>query len=73
LAYHGKGQQEDALRSLIRGESANPFDPEIPYARATILLEMGRLEEAQRAARRCLEITPNFEAARTLLNRTGGF
>jgi len=34
---------------------------------------MGRLEEAQRAARRCLEITPNFEAARTLLNRTGGF
>ena len=73
LAQNGEGMKEDAVRSLIRGESANPFDPEIPYARATILMGMGRIEEARRAAQRALEIQPEFGAARQLLNNVGGF
>jgi Flp pilus assembly protein TadD len=65
--------REDALSSLIRGESANPFDPQIPYARATILMRVGRLEDAKRAAQRALEIQPDYDAARQLLKNVGGF
>ena len=73
LAQNGEGMREDALSSLIRGESANPFDPQIPYARATILMGVGRLEDAKRAAQRALEIQPDYDAARQLLKNVGGF
>jgi len=71
LAQNDKGLKEDAVRSLVRGESANPFDPEIPYARATILMAMGRVDEARRAAQRALEIQPDFGAAQGLMNNIG--
>jgi len=71
LAQNDKGLKEDAVSSLVRGESANPFDPEIPYARATILMAMGRVDEARRAAQRALEIQPDFGAAQGLLNNIG--
>ncbi len=73
LAQNGRGQREAALRSLIRGESANPFDPAIPYARATILMAMGRVEEARRAAQRALEIQSDYPGAAALLRQLGGF
>ena len=67
LAQHAGGSAEAALQSLMRGESANPTDPRIPYARATILLQLDRRPEALDAARRSLEIRPDFASARQLL------
>ena len=67
LAQHAAGNAEAALQSLMRGESANPSDPRIPYARATILLQLDRRPEALDAARRSLEIRPDFAPARQLL------
>jgi tetratricopeptide (TPR) repeat protein len=73
LAQNGKGQKEEALKSLIRAESANPFDPEIPYARSTILLNLGRMEEARRVAERALQIQPGYSPALNLLGSMRGF
>ena len=73
LAQNGKGQKEEALKSLIRAESANPFDPEIPYARSTILLNLGRMEEARRVVERALQIQPGYSPALNLLGSMRGF
>jgi tetratricopeptide (TPR) repeat protein len=76
LALNGTGDAEAAVNALVRGESAVPDDPDIPYARATILLQLGRIPEAEQAARRALAITPNYGPAQNLLNslsRTPGF
>jgi predicted RNA polymerase sigma factor len=40
----------------LRGEGANPGDPAIPYARATILARLGRAPEALQAVEKTLMI-----------------
>lgn len=67
LARHAAGQSRDAIEALIRAETANPEDARIPYARATIHLQLGDRAEARNAANRALEIRPDYEAARELL------
>jgi tetratricopeptide (TPR) repeat protein len=67
LALNGRGDKEAAINALIRGESAVAQDPDIPYARATILLQMGRQFEAEQAASRALTIQPNYQPARQLI------
>jgi tetratricopeptide (TPR) repeat protein len=67
LARSGRGDAPGALEALLRAEAADPRDPRAPYARATVLAQLGRLEEARAAARRALELAPDFTAARTLL------
>jgi predicted CXXCH cytochrome family protein len=69
LAYAARQQPGPALAALVRAESIDPHSPEIPYARATILAGSGRLDEARAAARRALEIRPDFSAAAELLRR----
>ncbi|MCX8091139.1 MAG: tetratricopeptide repeat protein [Verrucomicrobiae bacterium] len=44
---------------------------EYPYARATVLARLGRVEEARRAAQRALEIHPRFAEAQALLQHLG--
>ena len=56
------------MESLIRGEAADPEDARIPYARATILAQLGRKAEAVAATRRVLELNPESRDARELLN-----
>jgi tetratricopeptide (TPR) repeat protein len=68
LARNQLGQVESALEALIRGENARPDDPGIPYARATILAQIGRYAEARQAAQRALEVDPAHAAARGLLS-----
>ncbi len=68
LARNSLGQTDGALDALVRAESAAPNDPQIPYARATILLRLTRLQEARQAAARAVEINPNYAEARQLLN-----
>ncbi len=69
LAYSATEKPEAALDCLIRAESLAPNSADIPYARATILARLGRVEEARTAARRALEIQPEFREAKELLGR----
>lgn len=69
LARNGGGDSAGALEALSRAETAEPGDPRIPYARATILARLGQLNDARLAARRALELNPNFSAATVLLHQ----
>ncbi|HWH69212.1 MAG TPA: hypothetical protein VNT26_07490, partial [Candidatus Sulfotelmatobacter sp.] len=71
LAQSALGHPENALESLLNGEKAAPTDPQIPYARATILARLGRSREAAAAASRALEIQPAYPQARQLLDELG--
>jgi len=64
-------QPDAAVYALERAEAAEPNDPEIPYARATILLSIERRQDAADAARRALQIAPNYGPARGLLQQLG--
>jgi Flp pilus assembly protein TadD len=69
LARSSRSDGTGALDALMRAESADPNDPQIPYARATVLAQLGRLDDARAAARRALEINPAFSPAAELLNQ----
>ncbi len=69
LARSAAGDPNGAIQALLVAESADPRDPRIPYARATIQLKLGQVEEARTAARRALELNPNFTDAATLLQQ----
>lgn len=67
LALNGQGRTAEAIDALRKGEAADPTDPGIPYARATILAQLGQKQEAMAAAQRALSINPGFQEARQLL------
>jgi predicted CXXCH cytochrome family protein len=71
LAQHALGQAEAALESLSRAESLDQDSPQPPYARATILAQLGRTAEARNAARRALELQPTHAEAAALLRSLG--
>ena len=54
LARNAQGQSDAALEALLRAETVAPDDPQIPYARATVLARLGRKPEARAAAQRAL-------------------
>jgi tetratricopeptide (TPR) repeat protein len=56
LAKNSLNDPEGAMAALWRGETANPADPAIPYARATILARLGRGQEAMQAVEKTLLI-----------------
>ena len=72
LARNEKGDQPGALAALERAEAAAPGDATIPYARATILTSLGKMEEAKTAAKRACEVNPNFPNAVRLLRQLEG-
>ncbi|MBB5035625.1 tetratricopeptide repeat protein [Prosthecobacter vanneervenii] len=63
LAKNSQGDIPGALEALQRGELANPRDPGIPYARATILAQHNRRPEAIAALDRALTIAPGYGEA----------
>jgi tetratricopeptide (TPR) repeat protein len=67
LAYAAQKKLDAAVEALLRAESLDARSPQIPYARATVLLNLYRVDEARRAASRALEIQPNHPEARALL------
>ena len=71
LAYSAQEKLESALAALLRAESLDTSTAQIPYARATILARLERNGEARAAARRALELNPEFEEARQLLQNLG--
>ena len=72
LAYSAQEQPERALEALVRAESLNPLSARIPYARATILVRLGRIEEARTAAQHALELQPDMTESMVLLQSLSG-
>jgi len=58
-----------ALVALERAEAADGTDAEIPYARATVLVRLGRMQEASIAAGQALKLRPGYPEARDLLRK----
>jgi Flp pilus assembly protein TadD len=69
LARNAAGDSTGAIEALLAAETADPHDPAIPYARATIQAQLGRFDEARQAARRALELDPQFTDAAKLLSQ----
>jgi tetratricopeptide (TPR) repeat protein len=63
------GRAEEALAVLDRAERASPEDPRVPYARAELLEEEGRLADAIAAYRRAVHLDPNQAATLLALGR----
>jgi len=67
LAYHKKGETAKGIEYL---EKANKFLPDYPrasYSLATILLDLGQIEDALEACENSLSIDPDYEDAEELL------
>lgn len=69
LARNAAGNPSGAIQALFAAESAAPEDAAIPYARATIHAQLGQIPEARQAAKRALELNPQFSAAANLLRQ----
>lgn len=67
LALNGQSRIPEAIEALKQGEAADPTDPGIPYARATILAQMGKKAEAISAVQKTLSIRPDHPEARQLM------
>jgi predicted CXXCH cytochrome family protein len=67
LAYQQRGDTGRALVMLETAERANPRDARIPYARATVLMQSARHQEAREAAVRVLQVEPQHAGATELL------
>lgn len=67
LARNAAGDISGALQALQIAAAADPRDPQIPYARATILARLGRLADARAAARQALTLRPDYSDAQSLL------
>jgi Flp pilus assembly protein TadD len=65
------GKTVEALETLAQAEKLSPNDPQIPYARATILVRAGRMQEARAAANRALQVQQDFQPATELLQQLG--
>jgi predicted CXXCH cytochrome family protein len=72
LARRNLGQVQAALDAIRQAESIDPNEPDYPYARATILAQSGRRDEARAAARRALDIRPDDARARQLIEALDG-
>ena len=67
LAQNSLGGRDAALDSLAHAEVVDPEDARIPYARATILAQLGETKRATAAVRRALELNPAYPEAKQLL------
>ena len=68
LAREARQNSTGALAALEQAEKESPDDPQIPYARATVLLRLGRASEAHDALTRALKLDPHFADASKLLS-----
>ncbi|HPA19220.1 MAG TPA: tetratricopeptide repeat protein [Verrucomicrobiae bacterium] len=67
LGLAQQNRLEEAIAALRQAEKLMPESPDPAYARATIHLRLGDIPAAKDAARRALDIQPDHEAAKTLI------
>ena len=63
LALNAQKKPDEALAALSEGAKASPTDPMIPYAKATILANLGRKEEARMEVFKVLNLAPGMPEA----------
>jgi tetratricopeptide (TPR) repeat protein len=66
-----QGRTRDALEQLDWASKLDPRDPRYPYKAALAHQKLGQLEQARAAAKRALQIAPNFTPASDLLRELG--
>jgi Flp pilus assembly protein TadD len=64
FAKLGAGRDEEAITWLNRSIGLNRGHPTPHCLLAAALAQLGRVEEAREAARRCLDLNPSFTIAR---------
>jgi tetratricopeptide (TPR) repeat protein len=69
LALNSQHQVEPALQALDAAFKAAPNDASIPYAKATILVQLGRKPEAEQEIFKALNAQPNYREALELRER----
>ncbi len=69
LARNLSGDASGGLRALEQAERAAPLDADVPYARAVVLSNLQRKDQAKAAAQRALSLNPTLQAARALLHQ----
>jgi tetratricopeptide (TPR) repeat protein len=62
---------DEAVQALRKAEELDKDSPDFPFARATIHLRQNDRAAAHAAALRALEISPDFPAARQILDSLG--
>ncbi|HWE01978.1 MAG TPA: tetratricopeptide repeat protein [Tepidisphaeraceae bacterium] len=67
LARQKAGQAGAALIAYAKAQAADPSDADIPYAKATLFIQLHRPSEARDALKRTLSINPNYPQAQELL------
>ena len=67
LACHRLGDADEALRVLLEGAEAFPDSAELSYRTGRMLVDAGRLQEAEARLRKSLERDPGHQAARLQL------
>jgi tetratricopeptide (TPR) repeat protein len=67
LARNSGRDPQGAVAAMERAEAIDGGDPDIPYARATILLQQRKIPEAAAAAQKALQIRPDYRPAMNLL------
>ena len=63
LALNSQHRTDEALAALDAGFKAAPGDASIPYAKATILAQLGRKQEAEVEIFKALNAQPNYREA----------
>lgn len=62
---------DEAVEALQKAAEADKESPDMPFALATVFLRQNNRQAAQEAARRALQINPNYTPASNLLNSMG--
>jgi Flp pilus assembly protein TadD len=69
LVRNAAGDPVGAIQALLAAETVDPRDPRIPYARATIYVQLGQISNARAAAHRALQLDSGFTPAALLLRQ----
>lgn len=71
LLYAQQERLEEAVKALQKAEEIDKESPDMPFALATIYLRQNNRTAAIEAARRALQISPDFVPAQNLLKTLG--
>ena len=72
LALNQLNQPDEAISALLEAQKHDRVSARAPYARATILAQQKRVEEAREACRLAIKRDPNHQQARILWQQLGG-
>lgn len=66
LLFAQQGDRQTAITYLDQGMSVSPDDPDIPYAKITLLMQAGDVDAARRTIERLLRSHPDYAPARRI-------